>query len=69
MQYACVTLAEKLRGCLNPLCTFPCGHWVTANIQCGHRKLVCLFKQETSRGRDAIVETRSEPYDKTYNYR
>ena len=46
---------EKLttvRGCLNLLCTFPGGHWIRANIQCGYRKVVCLFKQETSEGRD-----------------
>ena len=43
-------LAEKLRGCLNLLCTFPGGHWIRANIQCGHRKVVCFFKQETSEG-------------------
>ena len=68
MQCACVTLAEKLRGRLNMLCTFPGGHWIGANIQCGHRKVVCLFKQETSEGLDATVETRSEPYDETYKY-
>ena len=57
MQYACVTLCcdvdEKLiigRGCLNLFCTFPGGHWIRANIQCGHNKVVCLFKQETSEG-------------------
>ena len=47
MQSVCVTLAEKL---MNLLCTFPGGHWIRANIQCGHRKVVCLFKQETSEG-------------------
>ena len=31
-------------------CTFPGGHWIRANIQCGHRKVVCHFKQETSEG-------------------
>ena len=41
---------EKLRGCLNLLCALPGGHWIRANIQCGHRKAVCLFKQETSEG-------------------
>ena len=50
MQCACVTLAEKLRGRLNLLCTFPGGHSIRANIHCGHRKVVCLFKQETSEG-------------------
>ena len=55
MQCACVTLTEKLRwtrlrGRLNLFCTFPCGHWIRANIQRGHRKVVCLFKQETSEG-------------------
>ena len=50
MQCACVTVAKKLRGRLNLLCTFPGGHWIRANIQCGHRKVVCLFKQETSAG-------------------
>ena len=52
MQCARVTLAEKLRGRLNLLCTFPCGQWIRANIhdQCGHRKVVCLFKQETPEG-------------------
>ena len=57
MQCAYVTLYcdvdETLiigRGCLNLLCTFPGGHWIRVNIQCGHRKVVCLFKQETSEG-------------------
>ena len=50
MQCACVTPADMLRGRLNLLCTFPGGHWIRANIQCGHRKVVCLFKQETSEG-------------------
>ena len=52
MQCACVTLCSDVdtkliigRGCLNLLCTFPGGHWIRAN---GHRKVVCLFKQETS---------------------
>ena len=27
--------------------------------QCGHRKVVCLFKQETPEGEMATVETRS----------
>ena len=56
MQSACITLCsdvgEKLiigRGCLNLLCTFPGGHWIRANIQCCHSKVVCLFKQETSK--------------------
>ena len=31
-------------------CTFPGGHWIRANIHCGHRKVVCLFKQETPEG-------------------
>ena len=53
------------KGCLKLLCTLPDGHWIRANIQCGHCKVVCLFKQETSGGRDATVETRSEPYDET----
>ena len=69
MQCACVMLAEKLRGRLNLLCTFPGGHWIRANIQCDHRKVVCLFKQETSEGRDGHVETRSELYDETCKYR
>ena len=71
MQCACVTLAEKLRGRLNLLCTFPCRHWIRANIhdQCGHRKVVCLFKQETPEGGEmATVETMSEPYDETQKY-
>ena len=50
MQCACVTLAEKFRGGLKSICTFPCGHWIRANIQCGHRRVVCLFKQETPEG-------------------
>ena len=29
---------------------FPGGHWIRANMQCGHRKVVCLFKQENSEG-------------------
>ena len=42
MQCACVTLAEKLRGRLNLLCTlFPGGHWIRANIHSGHREVVC----------------------------
>ena len=36
--------AMRRRGCLNPLCTFPDGHWIRANIKCGHRKVGCLFK-------------------------
>ena len=51
MQCACVTLAEKFRGRMNLLCTFPGGHWIRVNIQCGHRKVVCLFKQDTLEGR------------------
>ena len=43
-------LAEKSRGRLNLLCTFPGGHWIRANFHSGHRKVVCLFKQETSEG-------------------
>ena len=57
MQCTCLTLCrdadEKLiigRGCLNLLCTFPEGHWIRANIQFGHHKMVCLFKQKTSEG-------------------
>ena len=55
MQCACVyTLAEKFRGRLNLLCTFPGGHLskliIRANIQCDHRKVVCLSEQETSEG-------------------
>ena len=50
MQCACVMLAEKLRGRLNLLCTFPGGNLIRANIQCVHGKVVWLFKQETSEG-------------------
>ena len=50
MKCACVTLTEKFRGRLNLLCTFPGGRWIRANIQGGHRKVVYLFKQETSEG-------------------
>ena len=49
----CYALHEKLiigRGCLHLLCLFPSGCWIRANIQCGHCKVVCLFKQETSEG-------------------
>ena len=42
--------AMRRRGCLNPLCTFPGGHWIRANIKCGHREVGCLFKQEPSEG-------------------
>ena len=42
--------AMRRRGCMNPLCTFPGGHWIRANIQCGHRKVGCLFKREPSEG-------------------
>ena len=52
MQCACVTLAEKFREGLNLFCTFTSGHWIRANIQCGHRRVVCLFKQETPEGSD-----------------
>ena len=69
MQCACITLAEKLRGRLNLLCTFPGGHWIRANIhdQCVHRKVkVKPFKTRDLRGGEmATVETRSEPYDET----
>ena len=50
MQCACVMLAEKLKGRLNLLCTFPGGHWIRENSQCGHRKAVCDFKQENLEG-------------------
>ena len=50
LQCACVTLAEQLGGRLSLFCTFPCGHWIKANIQCGHPEVVCLFKQETPEG-------------------
>ena len=49
MRYAC----RKVEGVPEPaLCTFLCGHWIRANIhdQCGDRKVVCLFKQETPEG-------------------
>ena len=46
MGYAC----REVEGTADLLCTFPGGHWIRANIQCGHRKVVCLFKQETSEG-------------------
>ena len=53
MQCACVTLAEKLRGHLNLLCTFPGGHWIRVNIQCGHRKVGLPFlNKRPQRGRD-----------------
>ena len=45
-----ICFAMRRRGCLNPLCTFPGGHWIRANIRCGHRKVGCLFKQEPSEG-------------------
>ena len=47
MQFTYVTLAEKLRGLLNLLCTFLGDDWIRANIQ---HKVVCLFKQKTSEG-------------------
>ena len=54
MQCTCITLCSDVdkkliigMGCLNLLCTFPCGQWIRANTQCGHSKVVCLFKQET----------------------
>ena len=68
MQCASVKFSEKFRGRLNLLCIFPGGHWIRANIRCGHRKVVCLFKQETSEGRDATMETRLELYDETCKY-
>ena len=40
----------RRKGYLNLLCTFPGGHWIRENIKCGHHKVVCLFKQETSEG-------------------
>ena len=43
IQCACVTLAEKLTERLNLLSTFPGGHSIKANIQCGHRKVVFSF--------------------------
>ena len=39
MRYAC----REVQGMADLLC-----HWFRANIQCGHRNVVCLFKQETS---------------------
>ena len=50
MQCACIALAKMFRGCLNQLCTFPSGHRANIHDQCGHRKVVCLFKQETPEG-------------------
>ena len=40
-------LPRSLGEAWNLFCIFPCGHWIRANIQCGHRRVVCLFKQET----------------------
>ena len=31
-------------------CTFPGGHWIRANIQCGLVKRFAFYKQETSEG-------------------
>ena len=50
MQPACVTLAEKLRGMPEPALHIPRWPLIRANIQCDHRKVVCLSKQETSEG-------------------
>ena len=47
MQCACVTLCREVQ---RTAYIFPGGHWIRANIQCGHRKVVCLFKQETPEG-------------------
>ena len=65
MQRAGVMLAEKLRGRLNLLCTFPDSHWIRANFHSNHRKAVFLNKRPR-RGRDSHVETRSEPCDEAY---
>ena len=35
---------------MNLPCIFPGGHEIRAKIQCSNRKVVCLFKQETSEG-------------------
>ena len=48
MRYA---LDEKLiigEGMPEPDLHIP--RWIRANIQCGHRKVVCLFKEKTSEG-------------------
>ena len=57
-QGACALLRrEKLiigRECLNQLCTFPGGHWIRSNIQCGHRtvKWSAFLNKRPQRGRD-----------------
>ena len=47
MQCACVTLAEKFRGRLNLLCTFPGGHWIIAVIV----KWFAFLNKRPQRGR------------------
>ena len=46
----CNAHALRLPRSSGEFCTFPCGHWIRANIECGHRRVVCLFKQETPEG-------------------
>ena len=46
MRYAC----REVEGTPEPILCIPCGHWIRANIQSGHRKVVCLFKQDTPEG-------------------
>ena len=41
---------QVVEGTPEPVSHVPGGHWIRANIHCGHRKVVCLFKQEISEG-------------------
>ena len=50
MQCACVTLAQEVQGTPEPALHIPRWPFIRANIQCDHRKVVCLSKQETSEG-------------------
>ena len=48
MRYAC----REVQGTPEPALHIPRWPFIRANIQCDHRKVVCLSKQETSEGRD-----------------
>ena len=65
MQCTCVMLFRDVdekfiigKGCLNIILTFLGGHWRRVNIQCSCHKVVCLFEQETSGGRDGHQENK-----------
>ena len=58
MRYASSNVYKKLiigRGCLSLLCSFPGGHLIRANIQCGHCKVVKSLHFILAQSRNSII--------------